>query len=163
MLKIIGLIFVSSAVSFGGILMSESIREGTRQRSALLNLLYFIKSNIALGSLPLHEIYCRFEDKTLEEIGFIREMRKHTPDSLYRAFENTKGIKLTEKEKADYFSFASQIGRTGSVENEETLCLRYIEILGKVAESENSKDENRAKLFRRLGPVLGLFLAVILI
>ncbi len=162
MIKYIGIILTSGAISMCGAFASCKIKSTSYQRKGLIELLYAIKSGIEYGGTALEEIYSHFENTALEKCGFIGILRQGQSNALENAL-NCTGLLLSDSDKALFFEFAKKCGKGFYAGNEKQLCSRYI-ALCELLDKKCSADENtKCMLYRRLGILCGLLFAVILL
>ncbi len=162
MIKYIGIILTSGAISLYGAFASSKVKSAAKHRKALIELLYAIKSGIEYGGVSLDEIFCTFENSTLEKCGFISILRSPSPNAFENALE-CENLLISETEKALFCEFAKKCGKSYYTFGEQKLCERYIAL----AEAQDKKlcaDENaKCTLYKRLGVLCGLLFAIILL
>lgn len=163
MIRLIGIAMIALSFCYGGILVSDRIRQSQKKKKALMELLYHIQVNIAHGPVPLQDIFFSFSNEPLEQCGFLPLLRKNGPNALTEALRQCRSLGLTAEERELYGTFAERLGKSGFPESESELCLRTIEEAKHIAEKNAEKEIQRADLYRRLGPVCGLFVAALLL
>lgn len=162
MLKYVGIIIVSGAVSLYGAYLSSGIIQRKKTRAALLELLIYIKSNIENAALPLETIYKNFSDKYLEKSGFIEKLRSGRPDALYYALENTD-IVFDEGIMELYMGVAKNIGTSAFKDVEAEKLKSTIPLIKAQTEKLDKYDDSKSELYKKLGILAGLFLAILLL
>lgn len=162
MIKYVGIILVSGALSMYGSLIANKVLNTGKQRRAIIELLYCIKNGVAFGKVPLENIFASFESPILEKCGFLVLLKSKYPDALVKAC-NCENLCLPHDEKNLLCSFASECGKSAFYENEALLCQRYIEIFEQKEKALHTEETNKAHLYSRLGILLGLVLALMLI
>ena len=85
MIKYVGIILVSGALSMYGSLIANKVLNTGKQRRAIIELLYCIKNGVAFGKVPLENIFASFENPILEKCGFLVLLKSKYPDALVKA------------------------------------------------------------------------------
>ncbi len=134
MLKMLGIVIILAASAGAGIIYSNALREEFRKTAGFVKLIRFIKVRIECFNQPLTEIYRDFSEKSLEDCGFISEMRSSGYISALYKLKNILAL------KDDVFvllsDFGSELGKSMS-EDQIRLCERYIHMIDeKVKETE---------------------------
>ncbi len=161
MIKIVSIIFVSSAVSLYGMFAASSIRKAANQRKGLIELLYAIKSGIEYTGEDLCEIYRTFNNTYLEECGFCTILKSNSADSLRLALESGC-LKIGETEKVLFYEFSKKCGRSAFATSEKQLCDRYIALSEALDKKLSVKENSKCELYRRLGVLCGLLTAILM-
>ena len=159
MIKITGIILISSAISACGAYLSAKITQRKKFRKALFELLLYIKTCIENGNLPLNRIYENFYDSDAEKYGFLTVLRK---SGLKDALISVKD-ELPEELYELYLSFSESAGKSLYSSSESALCARYVELIKEKEKKIAEKEAVKQLLFRRLGILCGLLAALLLI
>ena len=162
MIKYIGIMLISGALSMYGAFAAARIRTRAAQRKGLIGLLHSIKSGIEFGGAPLEEIYGVFECSALEKSGFCEILRRGSPDSFENAMQ-CPGLRLGEKEYALFCEYAAKCGKSSSIQNEKQLCERYISLAQNLDDGLCREENSKCALYTRLGVLAGLTAALILL
>ena len=161
MLKYIGIILISLSVSMYGTYLSVKIRERKDIRNALLELLIYIKRSIENTYLPLDEIYKNFSNKSLEKIGFTKELCSGKKDAFLSAI-NIANAYLNNKLIELYHSISLSLGKSYSGNLESQKLAGYILMIEEECKTLDKEDNSKRELYRKLGLLCGLFAAIIL-
>ncbi len=159
MLKITGIILLSSAISACGAYMSSKITQKRNFRKSLFELLIYVKVCIDNGALPLDRIYENFYDVRAEKNGFLRALRQ---SGLECALISVKD-ELPDEIYELYLSFAQSLGKSLYTSSESALCARYTELIKEKEKNYEQKEAVKQLLFKRLGILCGLLAALLLI
>lgn len=143
-----------------GFSFSADYRKRTEQLEAFRDFIGFISSHIEGYLTPVHRIFSLYENKTLEKIGFLDEIRK---SGWNGALERCRGrLLLNEKEISDLGAFFSSLGGFDSASAVKH-CAYFEKILGERSRAAREELPSRTKLCRSLGFVIGVMLAVLFI
>ena len=162
MLKIIGILLVSGAISLHGAHLSVLRRQNAALRAELLELLVRIKNGIENGGLPLTDIYAGFNGKITEKRGFCRILKSGVPDAFARAFEEVRAS-LPEDCAKLYTALSVTLGKSGFRKAECEALTRAIADITVLEKKYAAQDEAKCVLYRKLGVLCGLLAALILL
>ena len=162
MLKLIGIILLSGAVSMYGAFAASNISTAGRQRKAVISLMYAVKNGIEYGGTALDEIFANFESTELEKCGFLKMLQEKVPCALENALKS-QGLLIGDREKALFTEFAVKCGKSPFADGEKKLCERYIALAENLDASLSADEKAKCELYRRLGVLCGLFSALILL
>lgn len=162
MLKIIGILLVSGAISLYGAHLSAVRRQNAALRAELLELLVRIKNGIENGGLPLTDIYAGFNGKITEKRGFCRVLKSGVPDAFARALDEVRAF-LPEEYIKIYTALAENLGKSGFRKAECEALTRAIADITVLEKKYAAQDEAKCVLYRKLGVLCGLLAALILL
>ena len=162
MLKIIGILLVSGAISLYGAHLSAVRRQNATLRAELLELLVRIKNGIENGGLPLADIYAGFNGKITEKRGFCRVLKSGVPDAFARALDEVRAF-LPEEYIKIYTALAENLGKSGFRKTECEALTRAIADITVLEKKYAAQDEAKCVLYRKLGVLCGLLAALILL
>lgn len=162
MVKYIGILLVSGAISLYGAHLAAVRTEKAKMRGELLELLARIKNGIDNGALPLADIYAGFHGETLEKRGFCTVLKSGVPDAFSKALAGVKKD-LPEECAANYAALAAVLGKSGCCKTESAQIARYSGILTALEARYAKDDAAKCVLYRKLGALCGLFAALILL
>ena len=162
MLKYIGILLISGAISLFGAHLAAVRAGNARMRGELLGLLERIQNGIDNGALPLADIYAGFHGDILEKRGFCKALKSGTPDALSEALTLIAGD-LPKECAETYFSFAASLGKSGFRKTESELVTRFKTNLSALEQTYVAEDTSKCVLYRKLGILCGLFAALILL
>ena len=162
MLKIIGILLVSGAISLYGAHLSVLRRQNAALRAELLELLVRIKNGIENGGLPLADIYAGFNGGITEKRGFCRVLKSGVPDAFARALDEVRAF-LPEEYIKIYTALAENLGKSGFRKAECEALTRAIADLSALEKKYAAKDDAKCVLYRKLGVLCGLLAALILL
>ncbi len=162
MLKYIGILLVSGAISLYGAHLSVLRRQNAALRAELLELLVRIKNGIENGGLPLADIYARFNGGITEKRGFCRVLKSGVPDAFARALDEVRAF-LPEEYIKIYTALAENLGKSGFRKAECEALTRAIADLSALEKKYAAKDDAKCVLYRKLGVLCGLLAALILL
>ncbi len=160
MLRIVGALMIFFASTAIGITVAEIWRKGTVQLEAFHRLVVHTARQIEGFLYPLDKIFAEYEDKVLEQCGFLDALRHHGPDN---SMEACKGrLYISEADISVIKAFFSEVGRHTA--HEEARLLAYYEKkLGELASKSRSELQSRVRLSRGFGMLIGIMMAVILL
>lgn len=162
MLKYIGILLVSGAISLYGAHLSVLRRQNAALRAELLELLVRIKNGIENGGLPLADIYAGFNGGITEKRGFCRVLKSGVPDAFARALDEVRAF-LPEEYIKIYTALAENLGKSGFRKAECEALTRAIADLSALEKKYAAKDDAKCVLYRKLGVLCGLLAALILL
>ena len=162
MLKYIGILLVSGAISLYGAHLSVLRRQNAALRAELLELLVRIKNGIENGGLPLTDIYAGFNGKITEKRGFCRVLKSGVPDAFARALDEVRAF-LPEEYIKIYTALAENLGKSGFRKAECEALTRTIADITVLEKKYAAQDEAKCVLYRKLGVLCGLLAALILL
>ena len=162
MLKIIGILLVSGAISLYGAHLSILRRQNAALRAELLELLVRIKNGIENGGLPLADIYAGFNGGITEKRGFCRVLKSGVPDAFARALDEVRAF-LPEEYIKIYTALAENLGKSGFRKAECEALTRAIADITVLEKKYAAQDEAKCVLYRKLGVLCGLLAALILL
>ena len=162
MLKIIGILLVSGAISLYGAHLSVLRRQNAALRAELLELLVRIKNGIENGGLPLADIYAGFNGGITEKRGFCRVLKSGVPDAFARALDEVRAF-LPEEYIKIYTALSETLGKSGFRKAECEALTRAIADITVLEKKYAAQDEAKCVLYRKLGVLCGLLAALILL
>lgn len=162
MLKYIGIILVSGAISLYGAHRSFLLKAWRSEREALYELLVYIKNGIDNGALALGTIYGGFENALLEKKGFTSLLKSGAPDAFSRALEQSE-LRLCGETRRLYETLAANLGKSGFHAAESEQLTRYMNLIREENRKLDESEEIRQVLYRKLGILCGLLAALLLL
>jgi len=162
MIKYIGIILISGAISMYGAYLSYRVRTSAMQRKALLELMIYIKTGVENGPVKLCDIYASFDNKHLEDCGFIKLLHSPSPGSLEKALSESR-IRIPENIKSLYIDFSKSIGMSSYKRDAISICERFTGLIKAEEAKISEKEEKKEQLYRKLGLLCGLLSALLLI
>lgn len=162
MIKYAGIILLSGAVSMYGAYLSLKVKENIKLRQALLELIIHIRSHVEASAEPIYDIFAIYESRQLEKAGVLAVLKSTEHNAFGKAIDGIYDT-LPERIAILYATLASELGKSKSRTSEVEMLTRYISDIK--AEEERLKRDDFAKteLYKRLGILCGLLLALILI
>lgn len=131
-----------------------------RQTEAFLALLRYIKAQVACFKTPVAEIYQSFQNRVLEECGFLAALRER---GLGEALDTCEGaLFLSEAEFELLHAFADELGR-GFQEEQLDSCDYHIGALEAHYAKQKEELPKRCKIYRTLVLTAGIMLIILLI
>ncbi|MBQ9976369.1 MAG: stage III sporulation protein AB [Clostridia bacterium] len=165
-MKYLGLIFVFASCSGVGIVKSLEYTRSRDELYAFILFVQFIKREVSFFLTRQKDIFMRFENKTLEKLGFLESLRSRDIDDekspLYYVlhdFENR--LSICDEAKNILFEFADGFGRISTDEQSEK-CTAVITALDEIYKKTKEEASSGVKLCRTVGCVVGA-LAVLLL
>jgi stage III sporulation protein AB len=166
-MKLVGILLVFIASCGVGIVKSFEYTKAQNELHSLILLMKFIKREVSLYLTKQKEIFMRFENKTLENIGFLNALRSREFDDekspLYHVLKEYDGSLLIDAEAMEILlDFAKDFGQMGINE----LCEKSEITISALEEIyNNGKEEvsSRVKLCRSSGCIAGAIIALLLI
>ena len=160
MIKILGLILVSGAVSAYGAYLSSQIRTANILRTEISDFLKHLYNGVKYTATSRERLFSGFSAKNLEKCGFLNILRlknfskQDFDESLYL---------LTAEEKNRLYDFFTNFGRSGFCDKEALFCLEYREYFDDRIKSLKNQDDIRSVLYKKLGIIAALLTAIIFI
>ena len=162
MLKTIGIILVSCAISLYGAHLSGKMRRDAQRREGLYELLAHIKTCIDNGAPPLQDIFSSFRNEPLRACGFLETLQSGEPGAFPAALQHPE-LHLPPETARLYEAFAESLGKSGFRQTESELVARYMALIRPEEEKCKKAEEVRRVLYRKLGLLCGLLAALIFI
>ncbi|NLK39197.1 MAG: hypothetical protein GX303_02955 [Clostridiales bacterium] len=131
-----------------------------RQTEAFLILLRYIKAQVACYKTPVAEIYQSFNNRTLEECGFVNVLREKGFEAALYECESMLYIDQNEFELL--YAFASELGR-GFQEEQLNSCDYHIGALEELYAKQKNEMPKKCKIYRTLIFTIGIMIIIILI
>jgi stage III sporulation protein AB len=166
-MKSIGVCLISLIPILAGFLHAAAMEKNEKRKAALIEFLDEIRFQIFNYDRSQSEIYENFENKFLEQDGFLPNLREEAKSKPWGAFERALKVflestsfspraALSLKDFAKRFGMQSKAAQISDLE--ETLnCLREEE------KKEADGIRNRAKIARMTGLTTGLGIFILLI
>ena len=162
MIKYMGIILISGAISMLGAHKASLVRRDMHIQKAMLEFIMFIKTSIENGAGPLSEIYRMFGNKTLEKTDFIYALKNSGSDAFSYAFERIS-THFPEKLSVLYTALGESLGKSRFAHTECEILERYIQQIRSVQDSLSAENESKIQLYKHLGVLAGILAALILI
>lgn len=166
-MKSIGIFFLSLIPILAGFFRGAGLEKNEKAKDALIHFLEEIRFQIFNFNRTQIEIYENYEDKMLEEAGFLPYLREETErepwGALKRAMEDyLESVSFSPRSQEMLFSFSARFGMCSKSAQlsdlEKTLLCLHEE---RKKEAEMMK--NRAKIARMTGLTAGLGIFILLI
>lgn len=160
MIKYAGIALVCISVSAYGAYLSSNLRNLSKVQQEIIEFLYHIQSGIRYGNSSLEMLYESFTSPLLEQYGFMkylrdrREVCETVRDTLF-ILQNDEQNKITE--------FLSQLGKSHFSEKELNLCSSCLEFFREKQRSTAKENETKALLYKKIGLIVSLLCAILLI
>lgn len=166
-MRVIGLIFLCMIPVFLGAAKREKILENGKIQSSFLRFFEHIQFQIQSFSRPQDEIFCKFEDKTLEKIGFLPKLRCEVAAepclALHRTLQSYFDQLGFSTEKMQFIeNFSSNFGmQSKSAQLKD--CEKLLLALHNQEAKEKEKRKNDATIAWTFGLCLGVGLFILLL
>ncbi len=165
-MKYFGLILVFISCSGVGIVKSFEYTKARDELYAFILFLRFIKREVSFFLTRQRDIFVRFENKTLEKLGFLKALRERDIDDekspFYHVLCDFEGrLSIGDEAKTLLFEFAEGFGRISPDEQSEK-CTAVINALEEIYKKAKEETASGIKLCRTVGCVVGA-LAVLLL
>ncbi len=151
-----------------GVFAGERVKKRLAECEAFLSLFEYIKNQVNFFLTPTKVMYRNFENKVLEECGFLPALRSHENDEVYHDIwrsalaSSQRNLHLTEKQRTLMADFGECIGKT-SGEMQASSFDYYIAELRAEIGKEKEEGEKNAKLYRTLFLAAGACAAILII
>ncbi len=151
-----------------GIFAGERVKKRLAECEAFLSLFEYIKNQVNFFLTPTKVMYRNFENKVLEECGFLPALRSHENDAVYHDIwrsaldSSAKGLHLTEKQRILIADFGGCIGKTSGEIQAGSFDYYIAELRGEI-EKEKIEGAKNVKLYRTLGLAAGACAAILII
>ncbi len=158
-MKLIGMLLLTGCGSVIGVCVSAAFRRKTAMLVSVADMLLSFSIKLQYGSPTVGEMISEVCGEMAELPAFLQ--RSPERDEIIRAIkEYPDGL-----EQADVSRLSELFTQLGSADRDSELCrLRTArEYFLQRIESERPKNEKRAELARRLGVLLGIFAAIMLL
>lgn len=167
-MKIVGAVFIFIFFSLVGIYAGEAEKKRLSECEAFAELFEYVKNQIGYFLTPTKVIYRNFENRVLEDSGFLPELRSHENDEIYydvwrTSFEKcSKKLHLTDKVRSVILGFGDVIGKSNGELQAKSFDY-YIAALMAETEKQRIETEKNMKLYRTLGIAAGACAAILII
>ena len=163
-MKAVGLLTVFLAASAAGFIKADTYKSEGRVLGGFIDLVYFIKREISSYLTPQYRIYEKFENDTLEKIGFLNNLRDCAKDgslspmrsALESCRDNIDGCLFSIM-----CDFSDGLG-TMCVSEEIERCERAIVRLEAQYKKKTEEINSKTRLCRSVGCIVGIGLALLL-
>lgn len=162
MIKYIGIIIISGAISLYGAHLSGKVQEEIALRKAFYELLVYIKCCIENGNLPLPEIYSSFKNEIFEKYGISHNLKSQSTDAMKTALYECP-VKIDSSVKSLYIQLSDSLGKSPFRLAESETLARYISLVEIEEKKLIKNDLAKKELYRKLGILCGLMAALILV
>ena len=160
MLRIVGALMIFLASTAIGMAAAEIWRKGTMQLEAFHRLIAHTARQVEGFLYPLDKIFAGYEDRVLEQCGFLDALRRLGPKNSVEACRSR--LYISESDISVIKAFFSDVGTHTA--HEETRHLAYYENkLGELASKSRSELQSKLRLSRGFGMLIGIMMAVILL
>lgn len=160
MLKILGMLFLCSSVCCFGIVLGEKQKTCAKLTEEILDLTNHITRNIKYEKKALNYVYSHYSSPLLEKTGFLEDLRQRND---IRTSVNQNLYTLTDELRENVISFFENLGKSAHSKNELEKCLLYLEIFHEQNEKASREAKAKSLLYKKLGIIFALLLAIILI
>lgn len=166
-MKLFGLLIVFCSCSAAGIIKSFEYAEAQNELHAFILFLKFIKREVEVYQTRQKDIFERFENKILENNGFLPSLRKREisddKSPLYHVLcEWDKKLRIPDEAKNLLLEFAESFGQTSPSE-QSLRCDTVIGALDEIYKKCKEENASRIKLCRSAGCIVGAFAVLLLI
>lgn len=167
-MKIVGaaLLFIVSVLI--GITLGEKKKKAHAECEAFLELFRFARAQIDMFYTPTKMIWRGFENKTLDEVGFLSKLVAAEGDLVYfdafsRAFEKTEpSLVMSADAKATVRAFGGVIGKSDG--EEQLMQIDYlISEMTEICKKAKSDAARDAKLYLTIGFSIGAMIFILLL
>ena len=159
MLKGMGALLLLGSALWLGLRLSAREQERLRQTEGLLLLLRHIRACIVCFADPIEEIYRRFQNRALEECGFLPALRTH---GFAYALRVCDGLAQGDEVQTALASFADGVGKSNTRE-QAALCDYTVAVMEAALHRRQEEAPRRARLARGLALCGALALLVLLV
>ncbi len=153
-------LLISSSIYYGASMIREESRKLTTA-DAVAELIRYIRDNIEHFMTPLPDILDSFENKTLENCGFLHEVRRLGLRETAEKLSSVIGSADREVTAA-FRDFCVGIGG-GYKDDEVRLCDYTLERIGRRIGQMKSEHAGKVKIYRTLPPLFALSAILILV
>lgn len=166
-MRVIGLIMVFAGCSAAGFVKSYEFINSQNELYAFIQLIRFIKREVALFLTRQQEIFERFENVILEKNGFLKTLREQDINDekspLYHTLILYEGkLKFNREAIETIMEFSESFGRLSREEQEEK-CSLTLEILEEIYNKEKENNTSRIKLCRSVGSIIGAAMVLLFV
>ena len=160
MLNFLGIIFLCSSVCCLGVILGEKQKNASKLTEEILDLAGNITRNIKYEKKPLYYIYTTYSSPMLENRGFLQDLRQG--NNIEQSVNNNL-YELTKAQREDIISFFNGIGKSTHSKNELEKCNLYLEIFKEQNAAVQKEAKTKSLLYKKLGIIFAIMLAIILI
>lgn len=160
--KIIATALIITAGYFFGVIYGDIKKRSINELNGMLKLLIYMKSKISYTRTAIHEIIFTFEDKSLDECGFLKCFNDSDRESAGNAWQRAcSTLSVSEKIKNELCALGGNLGLLDAENqiNQISLCESFL--LDEKTEIEKFFVK-RQKSYKSLGVLAGAMLAIIL-
>ncbi len=159
-LKIAGVLLISGTFFGMGISYCRALTYELDIIRGFTSLVKMIKTRIECYCQPLPEIYRDFSYKSLDELGFTKELRESGFEFAYSKYKDV--IADSEQAQRALGELGRELGKTPSTDQLE-VCRRCLDILYDVERGLDSELPQRKKLSTALCLMAGLMTVILFI
>ncbi len=166
-MKMIGLILLALVPTVIGFYRGEELRKILKIQMGFLQFFREIEQQISLFSREQQEIFANFQNKSLEDIGFLshlrEEVRKEPCGAIHRVIHAFPLEKYFGETQRDYIYLVCE--RFGMLSREAQLqdLSKLILLLSKEEDTAKEITDGKIRIARTVGMTAGLGLIILLI
>jgi len=166
-MKIFGLILVIAGPTFLGFKEAETVNDTLLYTEGFLKLIRHIKYEISTFLTKQKDIFSSFNDVALEKCGFLNVLKNTEVTGeesiLYKVIAEYKdNLNLSPKTEKLLIEFSKTLGYTSMEEQIKSCDFYYIKLEEEYKELE-VQVKKKVKLYRTLGFVFGLAVAIVIV
>lgn len=164
-MRAVGLLFIFLSTTAAGFIKAASYKESEKEIGAFIEMLYFIKHEIASFLTPQSKIYEKFTNRVLEKNGFLPLLKdvsaKGKESPLFLSIEECTTLRCGEEAVGIIKEFAETLG-TLSVTEQCLRCDRAVSELEEIYKKKKAETAEKTGLCRSVGCMVGLGLVLLL-
>lgn len=160
MISVLGVFCVFASCTAIGAYAASVYKRAAEELDAFYCLVVYIGSQIDGLLMPLDRIYASYNDKRLEENGFLEALRRQGGTAALR--ETRHKLYMCDEAVAELEEFFEGLGQH-SPYDEVRRCVASSERLSELLKAERGALGSKMKLCRAFGALCGILLAVILL
>lgn len=163
--KTIGVAVLMLSCSWGGLMLSGSVKRHIKELDALLLFMKYILASLEKAGMDTLQIYRSFAEETLVKNGMIDMLIENTVHGARGENPWSQAVyeklQLSAQEAALAVEFGGHIG-SGALWNQLTYCRSAYERLKMQASSAVPTLKKQAELYRWLGILVGALVSLLL-
>ncbi|MBQ7646609.1 MAG: stage III sporulation protein AB [Clostridia bacterium] len=160
MIKYIGIFLVMISSAGAAYMNTRSYKTRLNANEGMLEFIRYIRARILYFKDPLTEIFYDYENKTLEDAGFLKSVRGV---GFGKSLENYRVMRFFDGKTAEALkTFSNKLGKT-SAEEQIDNCDLCIEALSSVVEKMRRELPQKTGMYSSLCVIAGLGASLLLI
>ena len=160
MLKYAGIVLVCISIAVFGVVKSEEIKKALALRKSVTELLCSIENAVSGAGKSKFDIYRDFAENSGKLSAFLEDLSSGESEKI--CVEKHLGS-LSENDRRMLADFFSDFGKYKDCESQVKMCRYFIKKYDRAGLDNEKEQRNKILLYRKLGIIIALATAVILL